>query len=83
MALTEAVKLPGQVRSQVQLANEVNEVNARGFMFSLLLSLWSLLWRQDRSVVGESRFDREARILGSVLVLIALGVAFAGYWFIR
>ena len=47
----------------------------------LLVLLFSLLLREDRSVVGESRFDREARILGWILFLLALGIGGAAYFF--
>ena len=51
-------------------------------LIDLIVSFWSPPPREDRSIVGESRLDREARVFGWVLLLIAVGIGFA-VWFFR
>jgi len=56
------------------------------WLFDLIvdLLLWLLPWsprREDRSTVGESRMDREARLIAlGIIALIAVGVVAYTLW---
>lgn len=57
------------------------------FLIDLLLDLigWCFPWfnkREDRSIVGESRLDREGRWFGWILlILLVLGLGALAIWF--
>ena len=52
-------------------------------LLGLLLWIWSPPQREDRSIVGESRLDREARVFSFVELFAVIGIVVAVIYLVK